>query len=77
MLLSQSCSLLELNKGMLLKTDLLFILTARLDYGNEELVVKLKTQLKETHQELEDTRKELDKSTQAADEFQQEVQFIV
>ena len=35
--------------------------------------MKLKTQLKETHQELEDTRKELDKRTQASDEFQQEV----
>jgi hypothetical protein len=49
--------------------------TARLDVGNEELVIKLKSQLRETHQELEDTRQILDKQTKAGDVFQEEVKL--
>jgi len=45
----------------------------RLDVGNEELVSKLKSQLRETHQELEDTRQALDQQTRAGDQFQEQV----
>lgn len=49
---------------------------ARLDVGNEELVHKLKTQLRETHQELEDTRKILDEQNRAGDAFQEEIKHL-
>ncbi|KAH3821075.1 hypothetical protein DPMN_122832 [Dreissena polymorpha] len=48
----------------------------RLDVGNEELVVKLKAQLRETHQELEETREVLDKQTKAGDDFQEQIKHL-
>ena len=39
--------------------------------------MKLKCQLKETHQELEETRIELDKKSQASIGFQEEVQLLL
>lgn len=49
---------------------------ARLDVGNEDLVIKLKTQLRETHQELEDTRKILDQQSKAGEAFQEEIKNL-
>ena len=63
---------IQLKCQLFLCCDILFT-PARLDCGNEELVMKLKCQLKETHQELEETRIELDKKSQASIGFQEEV----
>ena len=51
----------------------LYLIAGRLDVGNDELVGKLKAQLRETHQELEETRVSLDKQTKARDDFQEQV----
>ncbi|XP_052819828.1 uncharacterized protein LOC128245659 isoform X2 [Mya arenaria] len=48
----------------------------RLDVGNEDLVVKLKAQLRETHQELEDTSQALDKQTKAGEDFQEQIKHL-
>lgn len=54
----------------------LIFFKARLDSGNEEMIQKLKDQLKETHEELDQSKQELQSKEEQVQAVRQEVSSV-